>query len=66
MDRQRDGAAPPSLYSSSGRGSLVKPTDVLIPYIPAVNLTLPGLVNYNFYHDRGQRFDVEDIAGHYV
>jgi len=54
---------PPSLYSSLGRGSLVKPTDVLIPYIPAVNFTLPGLVNYKFYLDRGRRFDVEDIAG---
>ena len=54
---------PPSLYSSLGRGSLVKPTDVLIPYIPAVNFTLAGLVNYKFYLDRGQRFDVEDIAG---
>ena len=54
---------PPSLYSSLGRGSLVKPTDVLIPYIPAVNFTVPGLVNYKFYLDRGQRFDVEDIAG---
>ena len=53
---------PPSLYSSLGRGSLVKPTDVLIPYIPAVNFTLPGLVNYKFYLDRGRRFDVEDIA----
>ena len=54
---------PPSLYSSLGRGSLVRPTDVVIPYIPAVNFTLPGLVNYKFYLDRGRRFDVEDIAG---
>ncbi len=54
---------PPSLYSSLGRGSLVKPTDVIIPYIPAVNFTVPGLVNYKFYLDRGRRFDVEDIAG---
>ena len=54
---------PPSLYSSLGRGSLVKPTDILIPYIPAVNFTVPGLVNYKFYLDRGRRFDVEDIAG---
>lgn len=54
---------PPSLYSSLARGSLVSPTDVVIPYIPAVNFTLPGLVNYKFYLDRGRRFDVEDIAG---
>ena len=54
---------PPSLYSSLARGSLVRPTDVVIPYIPAVNFTLPGLVNYKFYLDRGRRFDVEDIAG---
>jgi hypothetical protein len=54
---------PPSLYSSLGRASLVKPTEVHIPYIPAVNFTLPGLVNYKFYLDRGPRFDVEDIAG---
>ena len=54
---------PPSLYSSLARASLVRPTDVVIPYIPAVNFTLPGLVNYKFYLDRGRRFDVEDIAG---
>ncbi|HUC98582.1 MAG TPA: alpha/beta hydrolase domain-containing protein [Candidatus Polarisedimenticolaceae bacterium] len=54
---------PPSLYSSLSKGSLVKPTEVHIPYIPAVNFTVPGLVNYKFYLDRGQRFDVEDIAG---
>ena len=39
---------PPSLYSSLARGSLVRPTDVVIPYIPAVSFTLPGLVNYSF------------------
>jgi hypothetical protein len=54
---------PPSLYSSIGRGSLVKPTEVHIPYIPAVNYTLPGIVNYKVYLDRGRRFDVEDISG---
>jgi Alpha/beta hydrolase domain len=54
---------PPSLYSSLGRGSLVKPTEVHIPYVPAVNFTVPGLVNYKVYLDRGRRFDVEDISG---
>jgi Alpha/beta hydrolase domain len=54
---------PPSLYSSLSKGSLVKPTEVHIPYIPAVNFTVSGLVNYKFYLDRGRRFDVEDIAG---
>jgi hypothetical protein len=54
---------PPSLYSSVGRSSLVKPTDIQIPYIPAVNYTVPGLVNYKVYLDRGRRFNVEDISG---
>jgi hypothetical protein len=59
-----NGTEPPaSRYSSIGRGSLVKPTEVQIPYIPAVNFTVPGLVNYKFYLDRGPRFDVEDVSG---
>jgi hypothetical protein len=58
-----DTEPPPSLYSSIGRGSLVKPTEVHIPYIPAVNFNLPDLVNYKVYLDRGRRFDVEDISG---
>jgi hypothetical protein len=58
------GTKPPeSLYSSLSRGSLVKPTEVNIPYIPAVNFTVPGLVNYKVYLDRGRRFDVEDASG---
>jgi hypothetical protein len=58
------GTKPPeSRYSSIGRGSLVKPTEVNIPYIPAVNFTVPGLVNYKVYLDRGRRFDVEDVSG---
>lgn len=59
-----DGTKPPaSRYSSLHGGSLVKPEDVHIPYIPAVNFTLPGLVNEKFYLDRGPHFDVEDISG---
>jgi hypothetical protein len=59
-----DGTSPPaSLYSSLSRVSLVKPTEVHIPYIPAVNFTVPGLMNRKFYLDRGLRFDVEDISG---
>jgi hypothetical protein len=58
------GTKPPeSLYSSLSRGSLVKPTEVNIPYIPSVNFTVPGLVNYKVYLDRGRRFDVEDASG---
>ena len=54
---------PPSLYPTIGRGTLVQPSEVQIPYIPAVNFTVPGLVNYKFYLDRGRRFDVEDVSG---
>jgi hypothetical protein len=41
----------------------VRPTDVRIPYVPAVNFTIPGLVNYKFFLDRGLGFDVQDISG---
>jgi Alpha/beta hydrolase domain len=58
------GTKPPeSLYSSLGRGSLVKASEAQVPYIPAVNFTLPGLVNEKVYLDRGRRFDVEDVSG---
>ena len=54
---------PPSLYSSLGRKSLVRPEDVKIPFNPAVNFTLPGLVNPKIFLDRGRQFDVEDVSG---
>jgi hypothetical protein len=58
------GTKPPdSLYSSIAAGSLVKPSEVQIPYVPAVNFTLSGVMNKKFYLDRGRRFDVEDISG---
>jgi hypothetical protein len=59
-----DGREPPaSLYSSLHRRSLVRASEVHVPYIPAVNFTLPGLVNDKVYLDRGRHFDVEDISG---
>jgi hypothetical protein len=59
-----NGIEPPaSLYPTLARGTLVPPEDVSVPYIPAVNFTLPGLVNQKFHLDRGRRFDVRDIAG---
>jgi hypothetical protein len=59
-----DGTEPPvSRYSSIGRGSLMKVSEIKIPYIPAVNFTLGGLVNEKVYLDRGPRFNVEDISG---
>src|SRR5712692_2626019 len=54
---------PPSLYSSLGRKSLVRPEDVKIPFNPAVNFALPGLVNQKVFLDRGPQFDVEDVSG---
>jgi hypothetical protein len=54
---------PKSLYSSLGGGSLVKASEANIPYIPAVNFTLAGLVNEKVYLDRGRRFDGEDVSG---
>lgn len=59
-----NGTEPPaSLYSSLQDGSLVKPNEIHIPYIPAVNFTLPGLANRKFYLDRGPAFNSEDISG---
>jgi hypothetical protein len=54
---------PASLYSSLHRRSLAKASAVRIPYVPAVNFTLPGLVNDKVYLHRGRGFDVEDVAG---
>jgi alpha/beta hydrolase family protein len=54
---------PPSLYSSLGRKSLVRPEEVKIPFIPAVNFTVPGLVNPKIFLDRGRQFEVEDVSG---
>ena len=59
-----DGTAPPeSLYSSIGRGSLVKQSEIKIPYVPASNFTVPGVTNQKVYLDRGRRFDVDDVSG---
>ncbi len=59
-----DGTKPPeSLYSSISRGSLVKQTEIQIPYVPASNFTVAGVTNQKVYLDRGLRFDVEDVSG---
>jgi len=54
---------PESTYSSIGRGSLVKQSEILIPYVPATNFTVSGVTNQKVYLDRGLRFDVEDVSG---
>jgi hypothetical protein len=54
---------PESTYSSIGRGSLVKQSEILIPYVPATNFTVSGVTNQKVYLDRGRRFDVEDVSG---
>jgi hypothetical protein len=54
---------PASLYSSIHRRSLVKAGEVHFPYMPAVNFTVPGIVNQKVFLDRGHRFDVDDISG---
>ena len=54
---------PASLFSSLHGNSLVKPTEVKIPYFPAVNATVAGLMNRKFFLDRGHLFDVQDISG---
>ena len=54
---------PPSLYSTLRRGSLVPVTRMKIPYIPAVNFTVPGLYAQRFHLDRGPDFDERDVSG---
>jgi hypothetical protein len=54
---------PPSMYSSLGRHTLVKPSEVHYPYIPAVNFTVPGITNFKNFLERGHRFSVEDVSG---
>ena len=67
-----NGKEPPaSLYSSLHGNSLVKPSEVRVPYIPAVNKRgapftqrdLPDVMNQKFFLDRGHLFDVQDISG---
>jgi Alpha/beta hydrolase domain len=58
------GVEPPrSLYPTLGRGSLVRVKQIKIPYIPAVNFTLPGLFAQRFHLDRGPDFDERDVSG---
>jgi hypothetical protein len=58
------GKEPPrSLYPTLGRGSLVPVRQIKIPYIPAVNFTLPGLYAQRFHLDRGPDFDETDVSG---
>jgi hypothetical protein len=54
---------PPSLYPTLRRRSLVPATQIKIPYIPAVNFTLPGLYARRFHLDRGPDFDERDVSG---
>lgn len=54
---------PPSMYSSLRRHSLVKPSEVHYPYMPAVNFTVPGIANFKNFLERGHRFSVEDLSG---
>jgi len=59
-----NGKPPPdSLYSSLHGKSLVKPSEVRVPYIPAVNFTLASLANIKYVLDRGHLFDTQDISG---
>jgi hypothetical protein len=58
------GKEPPrSLYPTLGRGSLVPVIQIKVPYIPAVNFTLPGLYAQRFHLDRGPDFDERDVSG---
>jgi hypothetical protein len=58
------GKEPPrSLYPTLARGSLVPVTQIKVPYIPAVNFTLPGLYDQRFHLDRGPDFDERDASG---
>ena len=54
---------PPSLYPTIGRGSLVPVSQIKVPYIPALNFTLPGLYAQRFHLDRGPEFDERDVSG---
>jgi hypothetical protein len=59
-----NGTAPPaSLYSTISARSLVPVGQVRVPYIPAVNFTLPGLANQKFVLDRGPDYSTEDVSG---
>ena len=58
------GIEPPrSLYPTLSRGSLVPVSQINIPFIPAVNFTLPGLATQRFHLDRGPGFDERDVSG---
>jgi len=59
-----DGKEPPaSTFSSLGRNSLAKPTDIHYPFVPATNFSPAGVANFKFFLDRGHRFDVADVSG---
>jgi hypothetical protein len=58
------GKEPPhSLYPTIGHRSLVPASQIKIPYIPAVNFTLPGIATQRFHLDRGPEFDEKDASG---
>jgi hypothetical protein len=54
---------PRSLYPTLSWGSLVPVSQINVPYIPAVNFTLPGLYPRRFHLDRGPDFDERDVSG---
>jgi hypothetical protein len=58
------GKEPPrSLYPTIARGSLVPVSQIIVPYIPAVNFTLAGLYAQRLHLDRGPDFDERDVSG---
>lgn len=58
------GKEPPrSLYPTIAHRSLAPVGQIKIPYIPAVNFTLPGLATQRFHLDRGPDFDERDVSG---
>jgi hypothetical protein len=59
-----EGREPPaSLHSSLAHHSLVPVSQIVQPYVPAVNFTLAGVSTQRFHLDRGNRFDEEDVSG---
>jgi Alpha/beta hydrolase domain len=56
-------APPPSAYSTLSKSSLAPVSSIHIPYTPAVNFTLAGMVNVKQYLDRGPLFSVVDDSG---
>jgi hypothetical protein len=54
---------PPSLFSTLGKNSLAKPSDIHYPFVPATNFHETQVANFKFFLDRGHQFDVADASG---